>query len=68
MLQVCGVSYAACYGAKRLFLPSIGPLKMLGNLSLSAPAFVVEGNNRSKWRNRKIYVRTCIVFLGNMIP
>lgn len=33
----------------------------------TAPGFVVQGNNRSKWRARKIYVRTCVVFLGNMI-
>ncbi|GAA5877972.1 hypothetical protein JCM3774_004770 [Rhodotorula dairenensis] len=33
----------------------------------SAPEFIVRANDRSKWRARKIYVRTCVVFLGNMI-
>ncbi|KWU42289.1 hypothetical protein RHOSPDRAFT_36164 [Rhodotorula sp. JG-1b] len=45
------------------FFPTFKPSPLYD----SAPAFILEGNNRSKWRNRKIYVRTCIVFLGNMI-
>ncbi|BGP57915.1 hypothetical protein JCM8202v2_005569 [Rhodotorula sphaerocarpa] len=45
------------------FFPVFQPSVLYG----APPAFIVEGNDRSKWRARKIFIRTAIVFLGNMI-
>jgi hypothetical protein len=46
MLQVCGVSYAACYGAKRLFLPSIGPLKITDGTDANGGAGHTQAKKR----------------------
>ncbi|GAA5970998.1 hypothetical protein JCM8115_004766 [Rhodotorula mucilaginosa] len=56
-------------------LPTVikGPLNALFPLAVPSalydtpPAFVLEANSRSRWRNRKTFVRIAIVFLANVV-